>query len=124
MLNSAVVAAAMKHPLVPSDDKMEKMVVPNTPCSIETRHKEPKPHQARTREPDSADPDFFIEIFAGTAGLSTRVKALGQIIYTFDTKTGRSGDILNKDTYELIKDLIRSKHCIGVWFGMPCGTLS
>ena len=101
MLNSAVVAAAIKNPIMPQVPSDEKRTTQESCCSA--RRKEPKPHQARMSDKDTTEPagiyiDFFIEIFAGTAGLSTHVKALGQIVYTFDTNTGRDGDILNKDT--------------------------
>ncbi len=67
---------------------------------------------------------FFIEIFSGTGGLSGAVKAGGVLIYTFDIKKCKKGNILNKDTYRTIRGLIKSKNCLGVWFGMPCGTFS
>ena len=67
---------------------------------------------------------LFVEIFACTAGLSGAVKVSGCIIYTFDCKNGKKRNILMTDTFKLIKKPIRSGNCIGVWFGMPCGTFS
>ena len=148
LLTSAVVAAAVKSPCNPTerngDYRLEKVSVSapsltkepdaNAPSTSSPRStpKAPKPHQPRmSDEADKAKTanagiytDFFVEIFAGTAGLVGAVKVRDHIIYTFELKDGKSGDIMNKATYKHIKEMIRDKHCIGVWFGMPCATLS
>jgi hypothetical protein len=146
LLNSAVVAAATKSPCKPMDGdyRLEKISVSAPSLATEpdanappigsprSPPKEPKPHQARMSDEAGKQhrnnagiyTDFFVEIFAGTAGLAGAVKARGNIIYTFEFKNGKSGDIMNKATNKLITELIRDKHCIGVWFGMPCATLS
>ena len=70
-------------------------------------------------------PKYFVEVFAGKAGLSIAVVKFGNVeIYTveIDDEDGRS--ILNKAVKKHILGLIRGGNCIGVWFGMPCNTFS
>jgi len=108
MLNSAVVAVAIKHHCFPntSSARSEKVDVDKAPSRDNSsdattnspdrsRRKEPNPHQARQSEAPSQDSagvytDSVIEIFAGTAGLAGCVKARGHIIYTFDTNMCRN----------------------------------
>ena len=100
-----------------------------TQCPLQP--KQPKPHQPRDREgvgsPQAlySDPKyFFVEIFYGCGSLSAKVLKEGAIVHRFDIIDGKSGDIMNEEAFRIMKKLVASPNCIGVWFGMPCETFS
>ena len=67
---------------------------------------------------------FFLEICSGSAGLSKALRRFGISSKQFDTKNGPSGDLLKLEVLQYIRRLIQSGQCLGVWFALPCGTLS
>ena len=73
---------------------------------------------------DSASNTKFLEILSGHGGLSKALQSLGHIVHSCDKKNDPKHDILDKKCARRIKLLIEKINCIGVWFGMPCGTFT
>ncbi len=67
---------------------------------------------------------FFLEIFSGTGRLSKALNRHGISTKSFDSKHGSHEDLLRIEVLHHIRKLIRSGRCLGVWFGLPCGTFS
>ena len=67
---------------------------------------------------------YLLELFSGSAKLSAALKRLGIPVYAFDSKYGKWCDLLNPDALNNLYGRIAGGHCIGVWFGMPCETVS
>ena len=73
---------------------------------------------------DSASNTKFLEILSGHGGLSKALQSLGHIVHSCYKKNDPKHDILDKKCARRIKRLIEKINCIGVWFGMPCGTFT
>ena len=72
----------------------------------------------------SASNTKFIEIFSVQCGFSKELQSLGHIVHSYDKKNDPNQDILDKKCARRIQNLIEKINCIGVWFGMPCGTFT
>ena len=72
----------------------------------------------------SASNTQFIEIFSGQCGPSTALQSLGHTVHSYDKKNDPNQDVLDKKCAQRIRQIIEKIHCIGVWFGMPCGTFT
>ena len=77
-----------------------------------------------TRHSDSASKTKFLEIFSGHGGLSKALQFLGHIVHSYDKNNDPKQDVLEKKCTRRIKKIIEKINCIGVWFGMPCGTFT
>ena len=72
----------------------------------------------------SASNTKFIEIFSGQCGFSKALQSLGHIVHSYDKNNDPKQDVLDKTCTRRINKLIEKINCIGVWFGMPCGTFT
>lgn len=67
---------------------------------------------------------FCLEIFAGTARVTTALRRLGIQTFPIDTCLFSSHDVLDKRVEHSIVHFIRSGRVKFVWLGMPCTTFS
>ena len=74
---------------------------------------------------------YFLELFMGSGRLSKSFKRRlesagrqGVQVIGFDLLQGRSGDLLNHETFQHVMALINSGRCLGVWMAPPCSTWS
>ena len=74
---------------------------------------------------------FYLELFMGSGRLSQslkrRLESVGRQdiqVIGFELSQGRSGDLLQNDTFQRVMALINSGRCLGVWMAPPCSTWS
>ena len=67
---------------------------------------------------------FFIEVFAGTAGVSRELRRKGYDVFTFDILQGEAGDLLRPAVLQRIFTLLSSGRCLGLFAGVECTTFS
>ena len=74
---------------------------------------------------------FYLELFCGSGRLSDalrkRLESAGRRdveVIGFDLLQGRTGDLLNNDTYQRVMAMINSGRCLGVWLAPPCSSWS
>ena len=68
---------------------------------------------------------FFIEVFSGPGRLAQAVRDNGVQAFEHDlTPKGASKTLLHANAPKELLELIAHPQCIGVWFGVPCGTFS
>ena len=66
----------------------------------------------------------FIDFVSGQCGFSKVLQSPGHIVHSYDKNNDPNQDVLDKKCAQQIKQTIEKISCIGVWFGMPCGTFA
>ena len=67
---------------------------------------------------------FYIDLFAGSQGITKAFRRRGLRCYPLDLNQGLKGDLLNRGVYRRILKLIRSGSCRGIFAAPPCTTYS
>ena len=68
---------------------------------------------------------LFIEVFAGTAGLSVAVLRAGiELVKSWDIKIDKRHDLLHEENVKTFFKALQDPCLLAVWFGTPCNTLS
>jgi hypothetical protein len=67
---------------------------------------------------------IFLELFAGSQGLSSALRREGHPCLAFEIRMGPEYDLTNPRVLALIEGWIASRAVIGIWMGTPCTSWS
>ena len=66
----------------------------------------------------------FLELFAGSGGLSQAVRNLGHAVISFEITSGPQFDLTNHNVIHTVLSWIKGGLVVGLWCGTPCTTWS
>ena len=67
---------------------------------------------------------FFLDVFAGAAGVTRALERRKLGCYSFDVLQGESGDVLRPAVQKRLLKMVSGGSCVGIMAAPPCTTFS